>query len=340
MENVIHYGIGKEYLPNWTLKHALREIFQNFLDFGPYSVTTEFNDDLKLITITNDWKPENLNFLRIGNSKKDNIHAIGKHGEGLKMGFLILLRLGYGSKIITPTYEIYPDYYIDKEVGECFCFRYHHHYLKDQKYTIEFECDAYTYDDFVSGIITEKDVEFTEKNYGQIVNKPKGNIYSGKLFVASVANLSAAYNINPEHLPLDRDRMVPGAFDTNYSTSKIKEAYGKWTAQDTTYSDTSYISKIPDEVKKQFKPVMVNKSVEFVSKNELGETVVLQNDNIKRILKEDSFFQATIKKIKKYVAKKLGLYELLTEFEAKHARYLTSEGKEDLKAILERVNAK
>ncbi len=292
MINYIYYGIGKEYLPTWTIEHALREIFQNFIDFGPYSVTTEFNDDLKLVTITNDWIPESLDFLRIGNSKKgNNSNAIGKHGEGVKMAFMILQRLGYGCKILTPKFEIVPGYYTDSQVGECFCLKYTEHNITDQKYSIEFECDAHVFDEFCKGIIKDSDVIFDQKDYGQIVDKEVGNIYCGNLFVAKVSNLSAAYNLNPRHFPLDRDRMVPRSFDTNWCTSKIKEAYGKWTAKDTSYSDTSYISKIPDEVKKEFKPVMVNKSVEFVSKNEHGETVILKNEHIKSLLKEDSFFQ-------------------------------------------------
>ena len=37
---MIKYGISKNYLPNWGIQEALREIFQNFLDFGEYKFAT------------------------------------------------------------------------------------------------------------------------------------------------------------------------------------------------------------------------------------------------------------------------------------------------------------
>lgn len=336
-KNTIYYGMGFEYLSNWTIKHALREIYQNFLDYGPYSDTSEFNDDLKLVTLTNDWQPESLDFLRIGRSVKKSDNAIGKHGEGIKMAFLILHRLGYGCKIITNKYNIIPDTYIDKEIGECFCLRYEEHGLENQLFTIEFECDAFIYEEFKTKIIKDNDIIFDDKYYGQIVNKEPGEIYSGKLYVATLKNISKSYNINPRFLPLDRDRLVPGAFDTNYSCSKINESYGKWTMKDISYSDTSYVNTIPDEVKKEFKPTVINKKVEFVYKDENGEKQILKNDRIKNILKEDTIFQSTIKKIKKFIAKKLGLYDLLIEFKETYKDSLTTDCLNDLENIINKA---
>ena len=41
-EGIIYYGIGLEYLSNWTINHALREIYQNFLDYGDYYNYNEY----------------------------------------------------------------------------------------------------------------------------------------------------------------------------------------------------------------------------------------------------------------------------------------------------------
>ena len=91
MINEIQYGFGKEYLPNWNIEHALREVLQNYMDYGKYTYYAKINNDseeLYNVTIKNDYKPNNLEFLRIGNSMKED-GSIGKHGEGLKMAFLI-----------------------------------------------------------------------------------------------------------------------------------------------------------------------------------------------------------------------------------------------------------
>lgn len=337
MEKTIHYGMGSEYLSTWTLEHALREIYQNFLDYGLYYDTSEFNGDTVLVTLTNNWKPESLDFLRIGLSIKKSENAIGKHGEGLKMAFMILQRLGYGCKLYTPKYEVWPDYYEAEDVGKCFCLRYKEHYLEDISFKVEFECDPTSYEVFKSKIIKSADVIFSDGHYGEIVNKPAGEIYSGGLYVAKLKNVSKAYNINPKYLPLDRDRLVPGAFDTSWATSKINEAYGKWSAKDVSYSDTQYVSSVPEEVKKEFKPILVNKKVEFFHTDEKGEKQILKNDRVKELLKEDSFFEKAIKRLKKYVAKKLGVYDMLIEFQNSYKYQLSKDALDDLTEIIDKV---
>jgi hypothetical protein len=228
----IHYGFGKDYLPAWGIKEALREIYQNFLDYGVYEVNqTSFTDSGNInVSVMNGWNPESLDFLRIGNSQKNKANAIGKHGEGMKMAFLILLREGLKSSILTPRYEVWPEFYTDQEIGECFCLRYSMHEEPiDTPYTLSFECDSTLHADFINSVIKDDDVIFDDKYWGQIVDKEAGNIYSGGLFVTAAKNISKAYNINPKYLPLDRDRSVPRSFDLNYASSKINEAQGKFT---------------------------------------------------------------------------------------------------------------
>ncbi len=333
--NKIYYGFGEEYLKNWGLNEALREVYQNFLDYGKYDETYITHGNNIKVTLSNDWIPKGLDFLRIGNSKKDNIDAIGKHGEGLKMAFLIFLRMAISSKIITQKHEIIPNFYIDTEIGECFCLEYKEHNLEVNRFSIEFECPEKDYFDFVNNIIKKEDIIFTDNYWGDIVNKDKGNIYSGGLFIINLENISKAYNIKPKHMPLDRDRSVPRAFDVSYTSSKINEAYGKWNSKDLHYSDTVYIDKVPEEVKREFKPIFVGNSIEFVSKNDKGKNVILKNDNIKSILKKDSFFTSIIKSMKLYIAKKLGLYDMLLEFKQKHIHEYDAIMDFDL--ILERV---
>ena len=38
-QTVINYFISENYIPDWTVQDAIREIYQNFIDYGEYSVT-------------------------------------------------------------------------------------------------------------------------------------------------------------------------------------------------------------------------------------------------------------------------------------------------------------
>lgn len=339
---IIHYGFGRDYLPNWEIQQALREIYQNFLDYGDYEeeVQTNIYDNSNLIsvTLTNGWNPIDLNYLRVGNSNKgNNPNAIGKHGEGLKMAFLILEREKLQSSIMTSKYEIYPSFYNDSEIGECFCFKYHRHDLEEFSlpYRVSFEIQEDDFYTFKNNLIKPEDIIYTNDYYGDIVDKEKGNIYSGGLFVANIGKLSQAYNIKPEHLSLDRDRSMPSTFDVNWAAGRILEGYEKWNATDTSYSDTQFINKIPDKIVKDFEPKIVGNSLQFIIKDEEGNDKVVPSGNVKDALTKHSFFQEKIKQLKLYIMGKLGLYELLLEFKQKHVK--TVEAIQDFEIILERV---
>jgi len=337
-KNIIHYGFGKTYLPDWGLKEALREIYQNFLDYGDFDEIVVDNGNKVRVAVSNDWMPESLDFLRIGNSKKHNTQAIGKHGEGLKMAFLILLREGMGSEITTPIHNVEPSLYTDAEIGECFCLVYRTNKEILEGFRIEFDCPKQLFLDFKENLITPKDVIFDDHYWGQIVEKPNGNIYSGGLFVTHSKNISKAYNIAPKFLPLDRDRSVPRSFDLNYAASKINEAQGKFDVDDLSMSDTSFVQKVPTHIKERIEPVLVGNSIEFKHTDVSGNDKVIANESVKQALTNDSFFTSAIKSLRMFLAKQLGLYDMLIEFRNKHVH--GTDALMDFDLILERVEKK
>jgi len=331
----IHYGFGAEYLPKWGIQQALREIYQNFIDYGDYEESFSVTDDKVSVKLINGWLPDSLEYLRIGNTRKDNPNSVGHHGEGLKMAFLILLRSGFNSMIFTNRYAVYPEWYKDSEIGDCFCFNYEIHDFTEAPYTLEFECLAQDFYNFKDNLIKEEDVIFRHYEYGDIVNKPAGTIYTGGLFVKKFKNLSRAYNIKPRHLPLDRDRCMPGSFDVNWATSKILEASKQMELKDLSHSDTAYLEDLPEHVIERFKPVKIGNSINFTYKDDEGKTQVLANDGLKAKLQQHNFFQSAINKLKKFLAKQLGLYDLLKQFRDKHVH--TAEALQDFNIILDRI---
>jgi hypothetical protein len=314
----IHYGFGKEYLPKWGIREALREIYQNFIDYGDYTEEYSIVSDMVCVKLTNGWTPTSLEYLRIGNTGKENGNAIGHHGEGLKMAFLILMRSGFTSMIFTNRYAVYPEWYHDAEIGDCFCFNYEVHDFHESPYTLEFECLAADWLAFKDNLIAPEDIIYTHHEYGELLSKEPGNIYSGGLFVANLKGISRSYNIKPHYMPLDRDRCVPQAFNVEYYSAKILEASEVLNVKDLGYSDTRYISKLPARMYDDVKPRKVGNNIEFTIKDEAGKDQIISNSNLKDHLKSHSLFQKAIARIKKMMAKHLGVYDLLVAFRDKH----------------------
>lgn len=343
--NTISYGIGRDYLSSWGLGEALREIFQNYIDYGYYEVYKEdIENGLLYIEVTNDYIPNSLEFLKIGKSIKNNKSSIGKHGEGLKMAFLVFLREGLSIKIETNTKIITPKFEEEFEIGEVLKIDYkekenNDDEIPDDRFKTCFYIKKDIFESFLEGIIEEKDIVF-KNEYGSIVNKKKGNIYSNGLFVCHLDKFTKSYDIKPEYMPLDRDREVPRQFDVNWYSSRILEDYGKFTSQDLGYSDTEYISKVPKSIIENTRAVRVGNNVELVvkEKDEKGNITdkVIPEGSIKDSLRKNSIFSKIINKIKHTILKNIGIYDLLLKFQEEHQYNLTSKGREDLSIIIER----
>lgn len=361
----LNYGIGREYLKDWTLTDALREIYQNFLDYGLYFEEVKpVNSDLVYVKLSSSYEPKDLSFLKIGKSLKEG-EAIGKHGEGLKMALLIFLRNDLPIAIRTPDFKIVPIWDNQKHIGESLAIE-----VKDRptdipiirkwkiskdiekydeeliNFDISFICNSDIWINFTRNVIKPEDKLFTVDYYGSIVNKEKGNIYSGGLFVCNLPKLSKAYDIKPSQLSLDRDRRIPGSFDINWNTSKILDAYEKEQARfnfvDQDYDDHSY-RDIPTEKFSSIKPKEVAGKVEFFAKvvneeTKQEEEILITNHRYKEQLKSSSFFSNAINKIKSFIASALGIDALLIAFMNRHCN--TPESKADFKIILERLNIK
>lgn len=361
MTGKIEYGFGKEYLSNWSINEALREVFQNYIDYGEYNITIEpiLDDSNKIrVIISNDYQPEKLEFLRIGNSDKgNNENAIGHHGEGLKMAFLIFLRENLHFQIWTPKWVLNPCWSLDSIIGDTLRIEYSTNCstIYDSKYSnkfvTEFICDKESYEDFVNNLINEDDVIHT-CYYGDIVSKTKGNLYSGGIFVCKLPDLSKAYNVKPSYLSLDRDRRVPSNWDVEYYCSRINESYTRYVdsnkeeeepvEHDFNSKDYRYLNNVTDSIANEFKSTTVGKNIEFIHKS---TKEVLRNSNVRdALLKHPKFAKAkkigrrTIYIAKETVAKRKSVMTLLKDFKKNYCR--SAEMQDDINIIIKRLNNK
>lgn len=340
--SIINYGIGEEYLKDWGIQEALREIYQNFLDYGSFKQKVKnINSDIVYVTLTNSYIPDNLEFLQIGKSvKEDKENSIGQHGEGLKMAFLVFLRLDYYIHINTKNLLIKPIWSEQKYLGKCLGINIENVGINYEEFTISFSIPKKNFDIFNNNLIKKKDIIYSNSYHGDIVDKTAGNIYSGKLFVCNLKNIKKSYNFPPARLKLDRDRKVPGSFEVSYHSSKINEAQAKINFVDQDYDDYRHVSNIPSTYYPSIKAKAVGENVEFIAKvidKETNETkeVLITNQSIKEHLKQQSFFQKAINGIKNFIASKFGIKELLIKFRNKHC--YSEEAKKDFDIILDKL---
>ena len=90
-------AISTGYVPDWGVTEAFRELFQNALDneiTNPENkMEWKYNKDSETLTISNKTSVLQAETLLLGSSTKTNDkYTIGKHGEGYKIAFMVLLR--------------------------------------------------------------------------------------------------------------------------------------------------------------------------------------------------------------------------------------------------------
>lgn len=105
--------ISPNYVSNWGIKEAIREILQNAIDgeTNGYEKIVDYNGDT--LNITSLGVNLQAKDLILGCSSKDDQDGmIGKYGEGFKLALVVLLRKGLnveiqnGNKIWTPSFKI------------------------------------------------------------------------------------------------------------------------------------------------------------------------------------------------------------------------------------------
>jgi len=328
MPDLIRYGIGRDYLPDWGIQEALREVYQNFMDWGEYieeaRVITEdhkicgmereavenFGGSAQEVRMTNDFNPSDLGFLKIGCSgKRDDSRAVGKHGEGLKMSAMVIVRAGGHFRFAFDNKMFMGVFYQDDLMGECFGFEVTGNSPVDG-FTLEFTVPVEEFEKYRVKKIDPDDVIF-ENAFGQMIKRDPGTVYVGGHFVCVEDGLNHAYNFSPEFVQLDRDRSVPRAFDVDYAASRIVERSNEMSIEDLVGREGTYVERVPEKVAKAFEPELSGGGkVIFRTKDggiqapfKVGESLMKRPENKKKV-----------KKLRYSMSKKRTPHTMLKEF--------------------------
>jgi hypothetical protein len=270
-KTVIEYGLSTNYVSTWGYKEAIREIVQNFIDFGEYGTTeSDYIPEIDgtMIRYQNEYKPESFEFLKVGFSKKHSDNAVGKYGEGLKIALLVLHRLGVKVSIGTTINEVAhilrPVFYDDPYLGKCFGIEVEElqKNCSINLFTVSVQKTS-EYDEMEDYFIDHNTEVIFENYHGAIVDMPAGNIYVGGIFVANYDDIPRAYNLKPQHVDLGRDRNFPNTWDVEYHCSKIFQEYceSNETIMEHSSREIRHMDTVPEKFAETIEPTMINGNI-------------------------------------------------------------------------------
>lgn len=221
--------LARNYVRHWGMAEAVREIIQNAIDSdSPFEY--EFAGDTLTVRSRHATLP--VSTLLLGaTSKEGAVDKIGSFGEGYKIALLVLTRAGYpvrvlnGDRVWTPSFQHSRQF--DSEV---LCIDDLPAPARNEG--LAFEVSALSPDDIAqvraSCLQMQTDLgEVITTSYGRILRERPGQLYVGGLFVCKTA-LKFGYDVNPEHLSLERDRQTVSTFDLQWLTKNMWFDTERW----------------------------------------------------------------------------------------------------------------
>jgi hypothetical protein len=232
----IELTISPDYVPNWTVVDAVRELFQNAVDqqeqYPDNKMSWEYSSLTETLTISNKSSELTSRSLLLGSTTKSgDKHTIGQFGEGYKIATLVLLRNGknitfynrkaneiwrprlvdsrrFGTKVLT--------FFIEK------CKIWDRRTNNDLTIDIEDISEDFFNNQISASNLHIRNAEVLETtDYGDILVDLPGQVFINGLFVCNYAPYKYGYNFKPECLTLDRDRKMASDFDLKWLASKI-----------------------------------------------------------------------------------------------------------------------
>ena len=341
-------SLDVNYVHDWTLQDALRELFQNCIDHGNWSWSME-NHTLRL-TSHNAQLPSTT--LLLGHSKKAE-GSIGQFGEGYKLAALVLTRLGY-KLVIRTGKEVWTPKLINSRTYKTQQLVFDTEPEAEEVESISFEVSGLTEGDkhglrnhncWVDPRLTLADTE-----YGRILHKNEaGKVYVGGLFVCVVESMAYGYDLKPTAVKLDRDRRMVREFDLQWLTSamwlkvedkKLAAELIKDNVKDVQYLDSFYHEEasLADEVTTQFVeehgsdavPVVDQRDMELAKYQGHTNTVVVSRPMASLIRSSSCYTPPPPPKPAETPEEQLKL------FFVKYSQHMTYEMEKEFKKLIER----
>jgi len=216
--------ISPSYVAHWQLWEAIRELIQNAYDQRSETgcdIMIEYDHQKETLTITTTSGHLTPQSLVLGNSTKEGKGLIGKFGEGYKLAFLVLTRLGHNIHVLQKGELWLVDLVFDQQFQSQVL----------QITSMDGDNDKEGVRIQVSGVSAEQYAAI-ERNYifpppkaNEILkaSSERGRIYVSGLYVTTNKDLHYGYSLLPATIKLDRDRGMVSDFDLQLVTSRLWE---------------------------------------------------------------------------------------------------------------------
>ena len=260
--------ISPNYVSNWGIKEAIREILQNAIDSDNCGHPKQilYSADGAVLTVINKGARLPLSSLVLGCSSKDDIDGmIGKFGEGYKLALVVLLRKGLKVDILNGEEEWIPSFKLSDNFGTQVLN------IEVNQLPENAECDDVVF--AISGIDEDlyKELQLLfpciNDDYGDVVESDNGTIlldkkFQGKmyvegLFIQSDSNFQYGYNFKSSVVDLDRDRKAINYYELKKLTAASVVTAEKCSTEifkaiSNSYTDIKDITEVLDEASESF----------------------------------------------------------------------------------------
>ncbi|XKX17632.1 RIIA lysis inhibitor [Klebsiella phage phi1_175008] len=223
----IQLSILETYVAHWGWWQGVRELIQNAVDTKDYEVDFEQGQ----ICIKSYGGKIPTSALLLGSTTKiDDDSTIGKFGEGMKLGFLVLQRLGAEIHMVNGTDVWKPRFAWSEDFGaNCLTVDIHEDVVLGNPDAVSIT---------IKNIPNEAILEIKDKyapcqNLQVVVENSVGKAYSKngnkdcRLFVNGIfvtvvpGRFKFDYDFKPSAFVLDRDRDSANTFEVKYEASKL-----------------------------------------------------------------------------------------------------------------------
>ena len=217
--------ISPNYVSNWGIKEAIREILQNAIDgeTNGYEKIVDYNvDTLNITSLGVDLQAKDL--ILGCSSKDDQDGMIGKYGEGFKLALVVLLRKGLnveiqnGNKIWTPSFKISDTFgtqvlNIEETESSGNELTFSISPVDQQLFNSLLDYFPCINNDFGKTVDCDNGQILLDKKF-------KGKMYVEGLYIQTDDNFKYGYNFNSDVVELDRDRKAINYYDLRALTAQ------------------------------------------------------------------------------------------------------------------------
>lgn len=225
----IELPLSRDYVRHWGVREAVKELIQNAIDSDSPFEFSFYGDTL---TITSRESSLESRTLILGaTSKADKADKIGSFGEGYKIALLVLTREGLPVYIRNGYYDWVPSFVHSENYGdEVLCITEHPAERVGQG--LEFVIGGLSHqqasDIRESCLLMQADMpDAIQANQGRILPSRPGKLYVGGLYVCDT-KLLYGYDMRPEYLRLERDRMTVSDFDVKWQAKDMWFSTKRW----------------------------------------------------------------------------------------------------------------